>query len=175
VQRSNGQNHSHNPSLKRLSLCSLLFPIEFHSAERDSIVGMASSTINPSYGPVTSTGTVTSWLPLNTAWSAPAECSTLFLSDVLSPHQLYLNDPKYPNVVVGAPSCLPPQISTWWYNTVSSIAPTVYSLGGYSFVCPSAYSTVFSTANSLTTTIGCCPSYVMNLMIDLFFLLVMLI
>jgi hypothetical protein len=127
---------------------------------------MASSTIDPSFGPITSAGTVTSYLPLSTAWSAPDDCSSLFLSNVLSPNQLYLNDPKYPNVVVGAPSCLPPQLSTWWYNTPNTVSPTVYSLGGYSFFCPDLYTTVYSTAISLTTTIGCCPSYVTNLFFD---------
>jgi len=40
---------------------------------------VAMSISNSPYGPITSSGTVTSYLPLTTAWSAPAQCSSLFL------------------------------------------------------------------------------------------------
>ena len=117
-----------------------------------------------SYGPVTNAGVVTSYLPLTTAWPFSAGCSTQILSDDVpgysAPYYLYFNDPRYPSVVPQQPTCLPPQISSWWYQTTQDSITTL--LGGYTFLCPSAYSTVYSSAGtttgSVTTTIGCCPT-----------------
>lgn len=126
----------------------------------DRVAAMSSVSTSP-YGPVTSSGTVTSYLPLTTAWSAPAQCSSLFLE---SGGNLLLNAPEYQNDVAGAPGCMPPQISPWWYQSLNAASPTVTLLGGYDFLCPEAYTTAFSWAVDSTTTIGCCPSYVADLM-----------
>lgn len=113
------------------------------------------------YGPVTTSGTVTSYVPLTSAWSAPAKCSSLFLDwDRI----LYLNSPQYENVVARAPACLPPQISPWWYQSLNTASPTLTLLGGYEFLCPEAYTTIYSVVLDSTTTIGCCPWYVTDLM-----------
>ncbi|CZR67976.1 uncharacterized protein PAC_17875 [Phialocephala subalpina] len=115
-----------------------------------------SSVLTSLYGPVMSSGTVTSYLPLTTAWSAPAQCSSLFLD---SGGNLYLNAPEYQNDMPRAPACMPPQISPWWYQSLNTASPTVTLLGGYDFLCPEAYTTVFSSVVDSTTTIGCCPSF----------------
>ncbi|KAH8696151.1 hypothetical protein BGW36DRAFT_428171 [Talaromyces proteolyticus] len=107
------------------------------------------------YGPITSSGTVTSYLPLTSAWSAPAQCSSLFLK---AGDNLFLNSPQYDQVVPGAPECNPPELSPWWYQSLDTASPTATLLGGYEFVCPAAYTTVFSWVTAETTTIGCCPS-----------------
>jgi len=115
------------------------------------------------YGPVTALGTVTSYLPLITAWPEVAACSSDFINGGVAPPTgtLYLNDPKYASVVgSGAPTCVPPEVSSWWYQTDKTAAtPTTYELGGYDMNCPGGYATVYKNApNTLVTTIGCCPS-----------------
>lgn len=109
------------------------------------------------YGPITTSGTVVSYLPLTTAWSAPAECSSLFLDTA---GYIFLNAPEYHNGVVGSPECVPPEVSIWWYQSLNPASPTEILLGGYDFACPEAYTTVFSYYADSTSTIGCCPSYV---------------
>uniref|UniRef100_A0A093UZN3 Kinesin light chain n=1 Tax=Talaromyces marneffei PM1 TaxID=1077442 RepID=A0A093UZN3_TALMA len=107
------------------------------------------------YGPVTTSGTVVSYLPLTTAWSAPAECSSLFLD---TNGHLYLNAPEYHNGVSGSPECVPPEVSVWWYQSLNPASPTETLLGGYDFACPEAYTTAFFFLVGSTSTIGCCPS-----------------
>lgn len=127
-------------------------------------VSTMSVTSTSSYGPVTVSGTVTEYLPLTTAWPFSAGCSTQILSNgfssISAPSSIYFNDPKYANVVPGQPTCLPPEVSYWWYQDKKASTTTL--LGGYSFLCPEAYSTAYSTvgttSNSVTTTIGCCPT-----------------
>ncbi|KUL82638.1 hypothetical protein ZTR_09089 [Talaromyces verruculosus] len=107
------------------------------------------------HGPITTSGTVVSYLPLTTAWSAPAGCSSLFL---VTAGYLFLNAPEYHNGVVGSPECVPPEVSIWWYQSLNSASPTAILLGGYDFAYPEAYTTVFSYYADSTSTIGCCPS-----------------
>ncbi|MCJ1307384.1 hypothetical protein MMC25_001030 [Agyrium rufum] len=118
-----------------------------------------------SYSPVTLSGQVTSYLPLESTWPFSAGCSSQLLANDpgASVNFLFFGDPKYPNVVPGQPTCLPPQISPWWYQTpTSGVTPTTTLLGGYEFLCPEAYETVYrytdTVTGSATTTIGCCPS-----------------
>jgi hypothetical protein len=115
--------------------------------------------------PITVSGTVTSYLPLTTAWPSYSGCASQIIDNDpgTTVTALFVNDPKYANVVAGAPTCLPPEVSSWWYQSEIDSGqqrPTVTLLGGYDFTCPEFYSTVYSStaANLLTTAIGCCPS-----------------
>jgi hypothetical protein len=115
--------------------------------------------------PITVSGTVTSYLPLTTAWPSYSGCASQIIDNDpgTTVTALFVNDPKYANVVAGAPTCLPPEVSSWWYQSETDSGqqrPTVTLLGGYDFTCPEFYSTVYSStaANLLTTAIGCCPS-----------------
>jgi len=116
------------------------------------------------YGPVTSSGTVTSYLPISSRWPSSSECSSLFIDKgpyAINPG-LMLYDPEYASVVEHAPTCLPPEAYSMWYPNIThwiDTVPTSTALGGYVMNCPEAYTTYMSTStDSLITTIGCCPS-----------------
>ncbi|GAM34847.1 kinesin light chain [Talaromyces pinophilus] len=68
---------------------------------------------------------VVSYLPLTTAWSAPAKCSSLFLDTA---GYLFLNAPEYHNGVVGSPECVLLEVSIWWYQSLNSASPTAILL-----------------------------------------------
>jgi len=95
----------------------------------------------------------TSFLPLSTPWSLKVECSSLFVSHSQS-SGLYAFDPAYP--LQNSIQCLPPEATAWWNQ---SSGATQTSLGGYSMVCPQAYTTATTSAiDSFSTLVGCCPS-----------------
>ncbi|KAF4631627.1 hypothetical protein G7Y89_g6510 [Cudoniella acicularis] len=115
------------------------------------------------YGPITGSGTVTSYFPLNSAWPSTAACSSLFLDNDPGGFggQLFAFEAHYASIVALAPTCMPPEASPWWSQvfTTPSVPLTTTLLGGYSMLCPEAFSTVYSNStDTITTTIGCCPS-----------------
>ncbi|KAM3084431.1 hypothetical protein ACMFMG_001465 [Clarireedia jacksonii] len=103
----------------------------------------------------TGSGTTTSWLPLTTAWTANAACSTQVYAQ--ENHAAILFDPFYQTVIdPGAASepCLPPEATAWWNQATDS----PISLGP-TFSCPAAYSAVETIVrNTATQEILCCPS-----------------
>lgn len=107
-----------------------------------------------SYPAVTVGGTVTSWLPVTTAWSAPAACSTLVWEGY--PPFLAVNDPGYGIYVDPGVKCLPSQATTWWEQDHSSYGTTTFSLGP--IVCPNAYTTATTSVLDSSTFVACCPS-----------------
>ncbi|KAI9640489.1 hypothetical protein NHQ30_011235 [Ciborinia camelliae] len=103
----------------------------------------------------TVSGTLTSWLPVTTPWTAFASCSTEVYAQL--DHNAILFDPYYQtSVVPGANSapCLPPEATAWWDQEIDNVI-----LLGPTFVCPLAYSAVETlVANSATQQTLCCPS-----------------
>jgi hypothetical protein len=58
---------------------------------------------------------------------------------------------------------MPPEVSLWWNQDSSSQKIVITELGGYIMNCPEAYITELTIAtNTGTTTIACCPSYVLS-------------
>ena len=118
------------------------------------------------YGPIIVSGTTTYFLPLTTAFSAPLACSSLYLTNNLPGSSgiatgMFAYDAKYESVAGGGPTCMPSDVSLWWSQTSSSQTTAVAELGGYTMNCPKEYTTQYNfAANTETTTIGCCPSYV---------------
>ncbi|KIM95547.1 hypothetical protein OIDMADRAFT_59344 [Oidiodendron maius Zn] len=109
----------------------------------------------------TTTSPTTSWMPVTTAWSAPAACSSI----IWGAHAPYLalNDPGYGLTVDPGLTCLPPPATTWWEQnntaTAFSIGPTI--------VCPQAYTTAATSIKDSSTFVACCPSlYALNTVFD---------
>ncbi|KFX98949.1 hypothetical protein O988_04109 [Pseudogymnoascus sp. VKM F-3808] len=99
----------------------------------------------------------TSWLPVTTAFSAPAACSSI----IWGAHApwLALNDPGYGLSVDPNLTCLPPPATSWWQNDNPSIE---YSIGP-TIVCPQAYTTATTSIRDSSTFVACCPSnYALN-------------
>jgi len=96
----------------------------------------------------------TSWMPVTTAFAAPANCSSI----IWGAHAPWLavNDPGYGLSVDPGLTCLPPPATTWWEQnntaTAFSIGPTI--------VCPQAYTTATTSVNDSSTFVACCPSWV---------------
>ena len=105
-----------------------------------------------SHGPLTSAGVTTSFLPLSTPWPVARECSSLFVSHAQS-SDLYAFDPAYP--ISNSIQCLPPEATSVWAQSGTERT----ELGGYSMVCPEAYTTATTSAlDSSRKLVGCCPS-----------------
>ncbi|KFY22476.1 hypothetical protein V493_06556 [Pseudogymnoascus sp. VKM F-4281 (FW-2241)] len=103
----------------------------------------------------------TSWLPVTTAFSAPAACSSL----IWGAHAPWLavNDPGYGLSVDPNLTCLPPAATTWWQQNDTSID---YSIGP-TIVCPQAYTTATTSVQDSSTFVACCPSnYRLNVVAD---------
>ncbi|KAJ5833840.1 hypothetical protein N7474_002151 [Penicillium riverlandense] len=111
---------------------------------------------NTLYPAETHSGTVTSFIPLTTIWTAPAGCSGSFRLDGPS---LMAFDPGYGLDINTDVICDPPAMTTWWeqgllggggaYKTEVSIGP---------LTCPDGYSTVASSVKDVSSTLAmCCP------------------
>ncbi|KFZ19594.1 hypothetical protein V502_03558 [Pseudogymnoascus sp. VKM F-4520 (FW-2644)] len=103
----------------------------------------------------------TSWLPVTTAFSALAACSSI----IWGAHApwLALNDPGYGLSVDPNLTCLPPPATTWWQQDNPSIE---YSIGP-TIVCPQAYTTATTSVHDSSTFVACCPSnYALNTVAD---------
>lgn len=108
------------------------------------------------YEPTVSGSYTTSWLPMITPWTAPEECSTLYVSysgyEALT---VFGDDWEKVNASI---TCLPPAYLSYAHQSGDHGADTL--LGPFS--CPGnwfeAWTTVYS--ESITKT-SCCPRYVM--------------
>jgi hypothetical protein len=114
-------------------------------------------TLASQHSPETSSGIVTSWLAVTTAWPTQAGCSSA-LWNVWST-AIVAFDPGYSLSVDKRSSCLPPAAMSWWEQDHSTHTGMTLSLG--LLVCPQAYTTASSSEkHNFSTFIACCPSYV---------------
>ncbi|KAF7852540.1 hypothetical protein EAF04_010941 [Stromatinia cepivora] len=104
----------------------------------------------------TSSGTITTWLPLSTAWPSTAACSSLvYVGSGKDAGKVFGWDPLYQAVLdTGSPRCFADEMASWWLEPSSvtiSLGPT--------FNCPAAYSTVATSVHSAgVTQVFCCPT-----------------
>ncbi|KAI0418335.1 hypothetical protein F5X98DRAFT_337800 [Xylaria grammica] len=109
------------------------------------------------YPAVTSSGVVTSFVPLTTTFTPSAECSGHFR---LNGPSLVAFDPGYGLDIDSDVHCLPSAVTTWWEQGRlgdNSEDHTAISLGP--LICPYEWKTVAASArNKLTTLAMCCPS-----------------
>ncbi|KAB8304943.1 hypothetical protein EYC80_004260 [Monilinia laxa] len=113
-------------------------------------------TIFPDQVLQTSSTTVTTWLPLSTAWPSTAACSSLvYVGTGKDAGKIFGWDPLYQAVLdTGSPRCFAEEMVTWWFQPSSA----VISLGP-TFHCPAAYSTVATSVHSAgVTQVFCCPT-----------------
>ncbi|PVH78438.1 hypothetical protein DL98DRAFT_656147 [Cadophora sp. DSE1049] len=114
---------------------------------------------NAVHPPITASGTITTFIPLSTAWPSLSQCSSLFVIPVNETLlQMYAFDPGYGLNQGGiAKSCQPPEVTAWWKQAQGETTRT--ELGGHTMICPEANTTAaVIPANSFTTRIACCPS-----------------
>ncbi|TGO68019.1 hypothetical protein BOTNAR_0031g00040 [Botryotinia narcissicola] len=104
----------------------------------------------------TSSATITTWLPLSTAWTSTAACSSLvYVGSGKDAGKVFGWDPLYQAVLdTGSPRCFADEMASWWLEPSSvtiSLGPT--------FNCPAAYSTVATSVHSAgVTEVFCCPT-----------------
>jgi hypothetical protein len=109
--------------------------------------------------PETNFGTVTSWIPLTTAWPLTTACFSSFdcFGDFATGAPIFIFDPLYGISVDTAFRCLPPAVTTWWDQQNNGDTGTIVSLGPV--MCPVAYTTAYtSLVNGQSTLVGCCPT-----------------
>ncbi|TAQ87491.1 hypothetical protein B7494_g4192 [Chlorociboria aeruginascens] len=116
---------------------------------------MAAATVTVSVHPAeTNSGTITSWIPLATAYPIVPSCTTAFYAPgALDIGVLYLFDPNNHNALFPT-HCLPPEMTSWWNQNNTN---TITSIGG-PFLCPLAYSPVYSETSGTSSFTACCPS-----------------
>ncbi|GJP92699.1 hypothetical protein AnigIFM59636_011501 [Aspergillus niger] len=119
---------------------------------------VSTDTTESNYPPETdSSGTVTSYMPLTSVWTASSGCESKFRLDGPS---LMAWDPGYMLDIDTNARCCPPQMVTWWeqallgvggqYHTQMEIGP---------FTGPESWPTVASSIkNQYSTLWMCCPS-----------------
>ena len=109
----------------------------------------------------TSSATITTWLPLSTAWPSTAACSSLvYVGSGKDAAKVFGWDPLYQAVLdTGSPRCFADEMASWWLEPSS----VTISLGPI-FNCPAAYSTVATSVHSAgVTQVFCCPTYVITI------------
>lgn len=120
---------------------------------------MSATSAEPSVGSLY--GTPVLFYPVPTPWPLSAGCEDYIHRQ--SNERLFLAwDPVYPEFGSGAETCYRPEQRGWWSQAAAQ-TPSVAL--GPTFVCPEAYSAVFSTvleSNSAAQTqfTYCCPPYV---------------
>lgn len=121
-------------------------------------------TMATTHAPETNFGTVTSWLPLTTAFPYQSGCSSALWARVGYTSSQFGDavafDPGYGITVDPELICMPSQATLWWETetapTVDEVA-TLYSIGPV--VCPEAHTTAgTSVVNADSTFVACCPS-----------------
>ncbi|KAF1827946.1 uncharacterized protein K489DRAFT_32124 [Dissoconium aciculare CBS 342.82] len=109
-----------------------------------------------SISPKTQGGTVTSFLPLTTTYTAPASCSSIFQ---LEGPDLVAFDPAYALRVDSKVVCNPSAVTSWWLQAllgVNTADHTDIQLGP--LVCPSGWQTLASSVSDKSSTFAfCCP------------------
>lgn len=110
-----------------------------------------------SYEPSVAHGYTTSWLPFTTAWTAPEECSTLYVS-YSGYSGLTAFAPDYENHGNTSIACNPPEVMTY-YNQDEDKSGSVGAatlLGP--FTCPDNWFDAMTSVISQSTTLThCCP------------------
>ncbi|KAF2435221.1 hypothetical protein EJ08DRAFT_656845 [Tothia fuscella] len=109
-------------------------------------------------GPETHSETITSWLPVTTAWPLHSGCDQSYWMEIIGAENTILAwDPGYGASVDGSwTSCLPAEATAWWQG-VGANSETQIRLGP--LVCPEAYYTATTTSeNAESTFVACCPS-----------------
>ncbi|KIN06539.1 hypothetical protein OIDMADRAFT_176591 [Oidiodendron maius Zn] len=124
-------------------------------------ISTPATTTKPTLSATPSASLVTSWLPITTAWSAPAACSSLIWEG--NPPWLAVNDPGYGIYVNPDISCLPSAATQWWEQpkdlslSIATTPLTTYLLGP--ITCPQAYTTATTNVQDSSTFVACCPSH----------------
>ncbi len=114
--------------------------------------------------PDTFNGLITNWIPLTTPGvGSLSQCSSAiyYLPGVVSGFVAF--DPYYGKWIDPSVKCLATEQSLWW-NQHSDGVTTDINLGP--FACPTGYTTAtVSSINLRTSFVGCCPSYVLSLLL----------
>src|ERR1700759_2437480 len=97
------------------------------------------------YPPEEHAGTITSWLPLTTAWPPATSCDSLYYQ--YDPAYAIVYEPAYGIDMQKGLNCLPPAVTSWWNqdrlgNNIYNNTKTAISLGPVT--CPEVYVTVNS-------------------------------
>ncbi|KAI1211679.1 uncharacterized protein F4807DRAFT_458574 [Annulohypoxylon truncatum] len=105
--------------------------------------------------PETNTGTVTSWIPISTAYPHQAGCDEYFWQYVTDTIAAW--DPGYGISVRTDATCLPKPVTTWWLqDRFGPIKETILSIGPVT--CPQDYYTATASAKDASSTfVACCP------------------
>ncbi|KAE8353758.1 hypothetical protein BDV28DRAFT_132534 [Aspergillus coremiiformis] len=113
-----------------------------------------SSTLYPAE---TNGDTVTSFIPLTTAWPSSSGCASYFR---LNGPSLMAYDPGYGLDIDKNVVCAPPAVTTWWEQGLlggGRAQHTAVSIGP--LTCPEDFSTVVSSIKNGSSTLAmCCPS-----------------
>lgn len=120
---------------------------------------MSSVTTHP---PETTSGTITSWLPLTSAADLQAGCSSA-IQWRSGFAEAVAFDPGFGITVDRFARCQPEQVTSWWETNEAALTAlrvtTRYSIGP--IACPEAYTTASTRVkNKSSTEVFCCPSYV---------------
>lgn len=103
-------------------------------------------------------GTPTIFVPMATPYPSGDGCGTNIYQLASAEPTFLAWDPAYGKSVTDAASCIPTQVSTWWFQDPDAL---LYTAIGPTFACPEAYSTVLTTVTaSSVQKVYCCPSYV---------------
>ncbi|KAI1324337.1 hypothetical protein F5Y16DRAFT_307883 [Xylariaceae sp. FL0255] len=110
------------------------------------------------YPAETTSGIVTSFIPLTTIYTPTAGCSSIFRLDGPS---LVAFDPGYGFDIDSSVDCEPSAVTTWWeqgrFGGGNIPGHTAVSIGP--MICPDGWSTVISSKRSMSSTLAmCCPS-----------------
>ncbi|KAH8659231.1 hypothetical protein BGZ60DRAFT_531141 [Tricladium varicosporioides] len=114
--------------------------------------------------PETNFGTVTSFLPLSTAFPYKAGCSSSMWARLSIADIVVAFDPGYGITVDSAAVCMPPQATSWWETEWQKVSQLGHTMTVYSIapiVCPEAYTTVGTSmvgVGGVSTLVACCPS-----------------
>lgn len=113
-----------------------------------------SSTLYPAE---TTDGTVTSFIPLTTAWPSSSGCASIFR---LNGPSLVAYDPGYGLDIDTDVMCAPPAVTTWWeqgHLFGGGSRHTAVSIGP--LTCPEDFTTATSSIRDGSSTLAmCCPS-----------------
>jgi hypothetical protein len=108
-----------------------------------------------SYPVQTLSGTLTTFLPVTTAWPSVPECATIVWQNAQYTQYYDMYDPGYGLSAAPDVSCLPPAATIWWENKDGTTP--VYSIRP--IVCPEDYTTATTSMNGPSSTfVACCPS-----------------
>ncbi|XDG04293.1 hypothetical protein ABKA04_003908 [Annulohypoxylon sp. FPYF3050] len=105
--------------------------------------------------PETNRNTVTSWIPISSAYPHQAGCDKYLWQYVTSTIAAW--DPGYGISVQTDATCLPKPVTTWWLqDRFGPIKDTIISIGPVT--CPQDYYTATVSAKDASSTfVGCCP------------------